>query len=132
MIDLFDDFRQRMLAGLNWTSLSLVMLAFDDPYTFDPTDLTQASLGVTPVAVSQAITGLATTGGYAKSNAVSFTTIPVGDPLTFMVLAEANATPANRRLICYCNEGQGFPFTPNGLQRIVQPDWFQGRGWFRP
>lgn len=133
MNQLYDDARERLLhATLNWEALDLVLLAYDlTSYAFSPANQTQGDIGL-PKKVSQQLTQpLVAPGGYARSNAGVFIAIPVGPPIQFLVLAEQNASPANRRLIAYCDAASGLPFTPNGGDWIVKPDWAHAQGWFR-
>jgi hypothetical protein len=133
MNQMYDDARERLLkAQLNWQNLTLVLLAFDlTSYSYVSTHLTQANIG-TPVGVSQTLTSpLVSPGGYARTNAGVFIAIPVGPSVKFLVLAEQHATPANRRLIAYTNIASGLPFTPNGGDWVVKPDWANSQGWWR-
>jgi hypothetical protein len=131
---LYDNARERMLsAQLNWASLNLLMTAWGgDPETsFDPSHLTQTVLG-TPLATSQPIlTPDVRPGGYAQSSKALFPAIAMGTSVQFVVLCEANATPANRRLIAYLSDVSGLPFIPNGGDYLLKPDWLFSQGWFR-
>jgi hypothetical protein len=131
---LYDNARERLLnAQMNWPSLSLLMTAWGgNPETsFNPSHTTQAALG-TPIATSQAIvTPSVRAGGYAASSFANFLAIPMGTNVQFVVLCEANATPANRKLIAYMADVNGLPFPPNGGDYLFKPDWLFSQGWFR-
>jgi hypothetical protein len=132
--ELYDDARERLLnAQLNWPTLSLRLLAFTgNPETsFNASHLIQSSIG-TPYAVSQPIINpLTGVGGYARSSAARFIAVPIGSDVTFFALAEDNITPTSRRLIAYLADLTMLPFTPNGGDYLVKPDWLFGQGWFR-
>jgi hypothetical protein len=131
---LYDQTRERQLkAQLDWVNLSMLMLAysFDPVGSYDPADLTQADIG-TPVAVSQPLLNpLVMPGGYARTSYAYFPVVPVGAQVQFCVLAEVNATPANRRLLAFMGDVSGLPFTPNGGSYLIKPDWLFAQGWFQ-
>jgi hypothetical protein len=53
--------------------------------------------------------------------------VPVGPLVTWFTM-----TKAGTDLILYIDDAEGLPFTPNGLDVPVTPDWLSNRGWFRP
>jgi hypothetical protein len=130
----YNDARERLLnAQLNWPTLSLRMLAYtgDPEESFNPSHLVQSDLG-TPYATSQPILNpIVAVGGYARSSAAQFIAIPMGLDVQFFVLAEDNVTPASRKLIAYLADMNMLPFTPNGGDYLVKPDWLSAQGWFR-
>ena len=70
-------------------------------------------------------------GGYCRSSYANFLTTPIGGNVQFLVLCEANATPASRKLLAYLADVSGLPFVPNGMSYVVKPDWLFAQGWFR-
>ena len=131
---LYDDARERMLkATLNWPTLTLRMLAYtgNPDISFIASHLTQANLGA-PYAVSQPIIQpIVAPGGYAKSSAAQFLNITIGTDIQFFVLTEDNVVPNSRRLLAYLSDMNMLPFTPNGGDYLVKPDWLHSQGWFR-
>lgn len=131
---LYDNARERMLKNqMDWANLSMLMLAYTgDPTTsFHPAHLVQSDLG-TPYAVSQTLlTPTVMAGGYARTSAANFLVIPVGSNVQFFVLAENNATAANRKLIAFLGSMNNLPLVPNGGNYLVKPDWLAAQGWFR-
>lgn len=118
--------------GFNWPSLPARLDAWRGSYVFDEAHASIADItaaGGVQVVVGLALSGkIAKPGGYAASNPAILPTVPVGAPVTFLVLMDTTGTPVP---IAYIDDAQGLPFTPNGLDQVVQPDWLQLRGWFR-
>lgn len=133
MNQLYNDCRERMLkATLDWAAMTCVLLAYSDiTYVFDPNDLTQADIGVPDAVSGVLIQPIVVAGGYARTGAGIFTAIPEGPDIWFLVLAQDNVVPANRRLLAYIDTAQNMPFTPNGLDWVATPDWASSQGWWR-
>lgn len=129
--------RIKFLNGqFDWPSRQMVMSCCRGAYTFDEQHITAAELtaaGAVLVASSLPITGqTAMAGGYAMSDMVVIPTVPAGPEVTFLILFDITdaGTIGNVPLV-YVDEAMGLPFTPNGLDQQIQPDWLSHRGWFR-
>ncbi len=133
MNQLFAIPRQRLLKALwNWETVAVRLLAFNTAYTFNEDHTTVSQIGA-PLAQSELLTGkVATVKGYARSNAAYFTSIGVAAPVTFFVLAEdIGGASSTWKPMAYIDEAEGLPFTPNGAEKTVVPDWITNQGWFR-
>lgn len=82
------------------------------------TVLVKTSLPITVKTVSA--------DGTAQTNGVVVPEVPIGPNITHFTLHEAFGN-----LILFIDEALNLPFTPNGLDLVVQPDWLEQRGWFR-
>ena len=136
MNNIYANARERALASFNWVDLNLVLMAWHGAYVFDETDLTTAdivALGGVLDGVSLPLTNvLARPGGYARTDPALFPLMPVGPEVTFLTLVEDVGIAGQEKNILYMDEALGLPFVPNGLDQIIQPDWLERRGWFRP
>jgi hypothetical protein len=47
-------------------------------------------------------------------------------------MARKMGTTASSQLLLYIDEAWDLPWTANGLDLPVQPDWLAMEGWFRP
>lgn len=128
----YDIARYRFVtAGLNWLNLNLLLTAWSGAPKFVATDKLLSDIttrGQTTFrGTSQAITVTAvSTDGTAQTNGVVIPGITVGANVTHFTMGEAGGA-----LILYIDDALGLPFSPNGLDIIIQPDWLQQRGWFR-
>lgn len=128
--------RYELLTGLfNWGTLSVIVTAWAGTPWFDETDETIMDLrahGPLDVASSLPVVGmLATAGGYAASGAALIPTPPVGT-ISFLTIAEEQTPAELSKLILFLDTGYDLPYYSNGLDMLVQPDWLNKRGWFRP
>jgi hypothetical protein len=128
----YDVARYRFLtAGLNWPALNLRLSAWgkaphfvatdevlSDITTRNVTTLLGTSLPITVKAVAP--------DGTAMTNGVVIPTVPVGPDVTHFTMSEANGA-----LLLYIDDALDLPFTPNGMDIVIQPDWLSKRGWFR-
>lgn len=130
--------REQMIkATFDWEAMSLWLQAWRGPYGFDETDAVSGDIlagGAELVQTSQIATNvLARPGGYARTDPIVFPNMPASEePVTFLTLSETSTDPGTHRLILFINDAEGLPFTPNGQDQPVQPDWLNARGWFRP
>lgn len=134
----YDFARNRMLTGtLNWPSMVARMLVWGGSYTFVAGHTTVANViagaGGSPRAISLPATNkVATAAGYAKSDPILVQGLTPGPDITFYTLVEdIGGDVPTWRLIGYFDTGIDTPFSPNGLDWKIQPDWLAGRGWFR-
>jgi len=131
----FNIARYRMLtAGLDWINSDLRLAAWGGVPLFIEADdsitdiqgrgyvLLGDSLPITVKNVSA--------DGTAQTNQAVIPEVPVGTAVTWFTLYKKVGLADE--LILYVDEAYELPFEPNGLDMVVQPDWFQNRGWFRP
>jgi hypothetical protein len=122
-------------ASLDWPVTDLVLVAWAGTPNFVKTDKKVSDIvarGVTTLlGFSLAITekGVAADGA-AQTNDVVIPDVPIGPALTHFTMCRKNATPNLSELILFVDDAEGLPFTPNGLDIEVTPDWLQQRGWF--
>ena len=126
-----------LTAGLDWRTVDLVVSAWRSPLpSFIATDLNLLAIkarGDIEAAVSLPINGTAaTTDGTARTDSIVLPAVPTGADVTYLTMAVKNAVHDQSQLILYIDDALGLPFTPNGLDVVITPDWLQNRGWFRP
>lgn len=137
MNDVYDKARVQLLsAQLDWRSIPLVLSAWSGTPTFNPTHQKIADISsATNVerGYSIQITGQSVAAdGTAQTNTVVLPEVPIGAPITWFTMAWSNATHDQSTLILYIDQAEGLPFTANGLDIVVTPDWLENRGWWRP
>lgn len=123
-------------AALNWNTTPLFLMAYGGPVDFNAADDALSDItarGVaTFIAKSQAVTGAnVTPQGYMQTGVVIFEEVPAGPEVTQFVIISQPALEANAVPILHITDAYDLPFTPNGLDIPVTPDWTQQRGWFR-
>jgi hypothetical protein len=136
--NIYDHARLLLLTGdLDWRVTDIVVTAWPGAAVFVPTDVTIADIkarGYAERGSSLPITGMAASvDGTAETDAVVLPAVPIGPDITWFTLSRRNATPDFSELILYLDDMEGqLPFTANGLDVVLQPDWLEARGWFRP
>lgn len=121
-------------AGLDWRATDLVLVAWSGTPVFTKTDRTVADIvtrGVTALlGYSQTITAKTVAGdGALQTNHVVIPGVSVGPMVSHLTMCRRNATPNLSELLLYVDDAEGLPFTPNGLDMVLTPDWLQNRGW---
>ena len=121
-------------AGLNWPATDLVLVAWAGASDFVKTDVRVSDIVTRGVATllgySQTITSKTVAAdGALQTNDVVIPAVPVGPPVTHFTMCRRNATPNLSELLFYVDDAEGLPFTPNGLDLVVTPDWVLNRGW---
>jgi hypothetical protein len=125
MNQLYAGIRERAAKGLfNWPTVPAAVGAGRGPYVFD-----EAHASVTDIAAAGGTLVMFSFAVYVASNPALLPAIPVGAPVTFLILFDT--TSGAQTPLAYMEDGIGLPFTPNGLDWLVQPDWLDMRGWFR-
>jgi hypothetical protein len=119
------------LARIDWTVANLILLAYAGPPIFHPEDETVADIAAhgetTLIGTSQAmLTQTVSREGYLQTSNVVIPNVPIGDPLTHFVMTLSANTP-----LLFIDDATDLPFTPNGLDIVVTPDWLERRGWGR-
>jgi len=127
----YDSARYRFVtAGLNWLTTDLRLTVWGGAPVFVPTDTMVSDLtvrGVPLLGASQPITVKSVTAnGTAQTNAVVIPNVPIGPDVTHFTMGDTTG-----RLILFIDQALDLPFTPNGLDMVIQPDWLEQRGWFR-
>lgn len=122
-------------ATFNWPQLSLVLTAWGGIPVFDPTHTTIATIAAAgPVDLGRSLgIGHQTVAadGSCQSDNVVIPTPPIGQDVTFFTMSELQTDYAASKLLFFIDDAKVLPFTPNGLDLIVTPDWLENRGWFR-
>jgi hypothetical protein len=132
MNNAYDIARYRFVtAGLDWRTLNLQLTAWGGTPNFIPTDTLISDITTrnvtTLLGTSQPITAKAVTSdGTVQTNQVLIPNVPVGPDVTHFIMGETGG-----QLIYFVDDALNLPFTPNGLDIVVQPDWSLQRGWFR-
>jgi hypothetical protein len=120
--------------ALNWATSGAAMhcVLVDNTYAPNPhTDQFFSAVPTGAVLVDQAFTSTA-----VRSNGVCYGVIPLitllsADPVVGMLIyLDVGGIAANSPLIYYSNQGNGFPFTPQGFSYSVGYDLLAG-GWFQ-
>ena len=129
--------RKKFLDGtFDWPVRSFIMSACRGAYTFDEDHQIDSEIiaaGGVIVTDGLPLTGMtAMAGGYAMSNLTLIPAVPAGAPITFLILFDVTDLATTGKVpLVYIDEAMGLPFTPNGLDQNIQPDWLSHRGWFR-
>lgn len=140
MSGLYASIRERLLyQSFDWQGADLELQAWSAGH-FDETHIRVSDLvtaGGTPQSNSDLPLGppFVMPGGYAASDWLILpgSGFDVGVMVNFLTLSDrAGGNTADPLLILYIDEADGLPFTPNGLDYVVTPDWLLNRGWWRP
>ena len=129
---------QLLTAQFDWQTIPLVLSAWGGTPMFVPTDQTiadVASHGSPELGTSIPITAQSVAiNGTAQTNHVLIPPIlPAGPIVTWFTMSrQYPTTHAFSQPILFIDEADELPFDPRGLEIIVQPDWLDERGWFRP
>jgi hypothetical protein len=122
---------------VDWRISNLTLTAWAGTPSFVPNELTvadiQARVGVpNNLGSSTAVTGMAvTTDGYNQTDPVIIRNIQAGKIITWFTMSQYHAAVNKSELYLFLDEVEGLPWTANGLDLVVQPDWLLKRGWFR-
>lgn len=132
MNDIYDTARQRFALGLiDWSIAPLVLLAYSGEPVFYAGDDTIAGIDARGetlrISTSQAVLQQSVSDeGYLQTGTVTFIEVPIGPPITHFIMSLNAGVP-----LLYVDEAHELPFTPNGLDVVVTPDWLDERGWGR-
>lgn len=129
----YDIARYRMVTGaFNWLTANLNLTAWSGTPTFVATDQSNADLtarGSVGRGTSLTVTAKSVaTNGTVQTNQVVIPSVAVGAPVTFFTMSDGTGVGS---LLLYIDDAIDLPFTPNGLDMVIQPDWLTQRGWFR-
>lgn len=120
-----------LTADFDWTTPKRC-LAFGAGYTPDPVDQKVADIGLEPIAVSDLLTGLSVSAGWAHADAARFVSPMAFEPVLFVVIVEDTLDIMQAPLIAHISDANELPFMPDGRNRYIMPDALNGRGWIRP
>jgi len=134
---LYDNAAYAMQTGnFDWVGWNLIVSAWDGVPSFFASHNTIAAIklaGFNELGTSLLITEkTVTTTGIAQTNNVIIPGITAGNEVTWFTVARQQATHDNSTLICFIDDAEGLPFTANGLDVELDPDWLMSRGWYRP
>lgn len=135
--DIYDIARYRFAtAQLNWTTVPLRLLAFSGTPDFNPDDTSVNNITdraeMVFVKESQAVVhATVSQDGYLQTDQIVIPVAPVGVEITsFVFVVRAASVPTSVPLLFF-DDALNLPFTANGLDIVVTPDWLQQRGWGR-
>lgn len=122
--------------AFNWPALNVVLVAMRGTPDFVETDVTMQQIIDRvidpPLGYSLEVTSMTVaTDGTTQTNQVVIPSVPIGNDITWFVLAERQNPLPLSQPIMFIDEAKDLPFVPNGLDVVVQPDWLENRGWFR-
>jgi len=138
MNNIYDLARRELLnAQMNWPTIELLLVAFGGTPDFDPLDISLGNIKARShpeMGSSLPINGTTVAiNGTAQTDQVLIPGIPVGPPVTWFVMCRKHATVHDSsKPILFLDDVYQLPFVPNGLDLVIQPDWLQWRGWWRP
>lgn len=129
----YDSARYRMVTGaFNWLTANLVLDVWSGTPDFVPGDRSTSDIAARGAVLrgsSQPVTQKTVApDGTVQTNQVVVPAVAVGAAITFFTLRDGAAAGS---LVLFVDEAIELPFTPNGLDMVVQPDWLSTRGWFR-
>ena len=137
MNDIYNQTRVELLTGgFDWTSEAMRLVAWAGTPDFNPVDETVANIltrsGVM-IGFSEEITSqTVSSDGTAQTNTVLIPLSVVGPEVTWMTFVKTALTQADSELVLFIDDAIDLPFDPRGLDIVIQPDWLQQRGWWRP
>ena len=131
MSGIYDNARQKFAtAALDWRAANYLLTAWKGTKDFVPTDANISMITsrgqAQQVGTSMAIVGKAVdAAGVMRTNPVVIQGIPTNQIVTFFVMALGTEP------LLFIDDVLGLPYTSNGLDLIVQPDWALAQGWCR-
>ena len=123
-------------AQINWLTAPLTLLGYSGNPDFHPADDVISKItargNTLRIAVSQDIVMQGVTvEGYLQTDNVLFPKVPIGYPLTHMIMVSMPALVEDAVPLLFIDEAEDLPFTPDGLDIVITPDWLEHRGWGR-
>lgn len=134
---IYDGARYRFATGqLDWRAANLRLLAMQGTPNFVAADATVQALITraisTVFATSQVIPNKSVSSdGYLISDSALFPTPAVSTPITSFIMVLYGVDVPTSIPLLFIDTALNLPFTPNGLDVVVQPDWMQHRAWGR-
>lgn len=133
----YDAARYSMVThSFDWLGYDLVLTAWGGLPSFVATDKKVSDIvargGAPLIGVSLPVTAKSVlSDGTCQTNQVVIPAVPVGPAVTYFTLCK-RATPVDQSdLLLFIDDAENLPYSPNGLDLVVQPDWALQRGWFR-
>lgn len=135
--EIYNIARFKMLtAAFNWVAFDLMLVALSGDPLFVETDATLTAVlshGALDAGHSLTIVGKnVLTNGTAQTGPVVIPGVVVGPPISHFVMFDKQVVVANSVPLLFTSDAEQLPFTPNGLDIVVQPDWLLERGWLKP
>jgi hypothetical protein len=135
--EIYDIARFKMMtAAFGWTAFDLMLVAFSGVAVFDASDDTLTDVlthGALDAGHSLTIVGKnVLTNGTGQTGPVVIPAVVAGPPITHFVMFDKQGVVANSVPLFFTSDAEQLPFTPNGLDIVVQPDWLLERGWLQP
>jgi hypothetical protein len=124
-------------AQINWTTAPLRLLGYSGNPEFIATDDVIADItlrgNTLRIGVSLDIAAQNVSAeGYLMTDNVVLPAVPIGYPLTHMIMVSMpGSDPEAAMPILFIDDAEDLPFTPNGLDIVITPDWLLHRGWGR-
>jgi hypothetical protein len=131
---IYDIARNRFAIGLyDWRATALTLFGFSGPLDFNQVDTTIADIigrGAVQLATSLPVAGQAVTvSGILQTGPVVMQGANSGSIVAQMIMA-VTAVPDTASIpLFWLDDVDGLPYTLNGLDWTVQPDWSQSQGW---
>jgi hypothetical protein len=134
---LYDRARVELLtARIDWNIIDLVVSAWSGTPNFVATDTSIHDLklrGANELGYSLPINGTSVwPDGSAQTDTVLIPEVPIGPDITWFTMAKKLPTHDDSTMILFVDDAEGLPFVTNGLDVVINPDWLQQRGWFKP
>ncbi len=134
---LYDDARFKLSTGsFDWRAIDLVLTAWAGTPDYAQTDRTLSDIvgrGGVALGHSMPVTSkTVSSDGTVQTNQVIIPAVPIGQNVTWFTFAKRTATVNLSELIEFIDDVDGLPFVPNGLDMVINPDWVQDQGWWRP
>jgi len=139
MSDIYDRIRYSMLTGnFVWADVDMRLVAWSGDLDFDATDDKVSDIvaraNAVPIGYSLPVTGLTVTvDGRAQTDPIVIPDVAFGQELTFFTFVDYDdGDEENSAMVLFIDDAFELPFATNGMDIVVQPDWIQERGWWRP
>ena len=137
MNTIYDAARVKLLsATLNWVASDLMLSAWSGTPSFIASEYQLADIiarGYTERGSSMIVNNKGVSSdGTAQTDHILIPTVSIGPDITWFTMSVRKPTHNLSDLILYIDDAVELPFTPNGLDMVVSPDWLNNRGWFRP
>lgn len=138
MNQLYNKARYQMVTGVfNWPALDLVLTAWGGTPNYVQTDamltdIIGRGLGVVLGHSLPVTTKSVAPDGTVQTNQVVIPTVPIGQNVTWFTFSKRAGVLTASEPLYYIDDADELPFVPNGLDLVINPDWVQARGWFRP
>ena len=124
-------------AQINWMTAPLRLLAYTGNPDFHPADtaISEITTRGNTLRISTSldiVTQNVSTEGFLMTDNVVLPKVPIGYPVThFIMVLMPGTDPEMAVPLLFIDDAEDLPFTPDGLDIVVTPDWLEHRGWGR-